>query len=51
MQYLLKLPGKELKFYYNKAVFDPHYSAVDTIMVAHKAVQGASISVLDVGLS
>jgi len=49
MQYILKLPGKELKFYYNDKVYSPAHSSADTIMVAHKAVQGASISVLDVG--
>ena len=49
MQYLLELPDKKLKIYYNKKVYSPEYSAVDTILVADKAIQGAAIRVLDVG--
>lgn len=48
MQYLAEIGnGIDLKFYYNKKVYDPHYSSIEVPMVANTFVFGR-IKLLDV---
>jgi release factor glutamine methyltransferase len=48
VQYLAELGnGRELKFYYNEKVYDPHYSSIELPMVANTFVFGR-IRLLDI---
>lgn len=48
MQYLAELGnGEELKFYYNKLVYNPKYSSIDTAILANGFIFG-KIKILDI---
>lgn len=39
VNYTLELPGTKAKLYYNKHVYDPHYSSSDTIIIADRLLK------------